>query len=522
MSEDGFNEPELWLEPRRRSALSRALYSAAVMIHSDLFVIEYWPRACETLFGYLAKEAVGRRAADLLRTEYPIPLCDIVETIRRTGEWAGEVEQTARDGRHLWIATRVARDRPHPDEELKLVETMTDITQLKRSNAALRDTTESLRQVVIGHGVGTVDYRPEDGRMRLSRQMEQMLGLDPGGLGCDRSALLSIVHSDDAARLMAVLLEDMRSSAPSNTIVGKVMHKDGQYRDLRVAVRYEYDSNGRLTRISGVCMDVTEVVRDRVESAERGAHVLELQADLAHTSRLSSMGELAAGLAHELNQPLAAVGSAVGAIELMLRDDDCPIEASLRLRLRRAAQLAETQTVRAGQIVRRLREFITRSEVDSRVLDLYVLLDDALALALPNPAASDVEVKQSIIPAAIKVLADRIQVQQVLVNLIRNSVEAMNDCKTSRILRIVGEIREGMALIRVVDNGSGVAEASVSTLFSPFVSTKPDGMGVGLFISRRIIESHGGEMWFEPTEGGGADFRFTLPLVEQSGAPKQS
>ncbi len=514
MSEDGFNEPELWLEPRRRSALSRALDSTAVMIHSDLSIIEYWPRGCEALFGYVAEEAVGRRAADLLGTEYPIPLPEIVEIIRRTGEWAGEVRQTARDGRRLWIATRVARDRPHPDAELKLVETMTDITELKRSNAALRDTTENLQQVVVGHGVGTVEYRPDDGQARLSPQMERMLGFDPGDLRCDNSAWFRLVHPDDAARLQAVFLEAVRNSTPGNTVIGKVMHRDGQYRDLRAVLRYEYDANGRATRVTGVCMDVTEMLRDRMESAARGARVLELQAGLAHTSRVGSMGELAAGLAHELTQPLAAVGSAVGAIELMLRRDDSPIEASLRQRLRRAAHLAETQTVRAGQIVRRLREFITRSEVDSRILDLYVLLEDALALALPNPAASDVEVSQSIIPATMKVLADRIQIQQVLVNLIRNAVEAMSCRKTPSLLRIVAETREGMALVRVIDNGPGVAEDAVSTLFSPFVSTKREGMGVGLFISRRIVESHGGKMWFELVESGGAEFRFTLPVVE--------
>ena len=136
-----------------------------------------------------------------------------------------------------------------------------------------------------------------------------------------------------------------------------------------------------------------------------------------------------------------------------------------------------------------------------------------MALALPNPTATNVEIRQSICPTAATVLADRIQVQQVLVNLIRNAVEAMQDRKRPGLLSIVAEARDGMALVRVADNGSGVAEASLSTLFSPFISTKSEGMGVGLFISRRIIESHGGRLWFEPVEGGGAEFSFTLPLA---------
>jgi two-component system sensor kinase FixL len=503
----------LWLERRRRSALSRAVESSPVMIHSDQGVIIYWPHGCEALFGFTAEEAVGRRASELLRTEYPIAFSEIVETIRRTGEWVGEVRQTARDGRRLWIATRVARDRPEPGAALKLVETMTDITDLKLSTNALRDTTESLQQVVAGYGVGMIDYRPRDGSAQFSPQMERMLGLEPGDLGSDYSTWFGLVHPTDAARVTAMFFDDARRQAPGSTTIFKVMHRDGQYRDLQAVLRYDYGSQGRLSRIAGVYMDVTEMVRDRMEVAARGARLLELQTELTHTSRLSGMGELAAGLAHELNQPLAAVGNSVGAIELMLRDDDSPIEASLRQRLRRAARHAETQTVRAGEIVRRLREFIARSEADSQVEDLNALVDDAVALALPNPTATNVEIRQSICPTAATVLADRIQVQQVLVNLIRNAVEAMQDRKRPGLLSIVAEARDGMALVRVADNGSGVAEASLSTLFSPFISTKSEGMGVGLFISRRIIESHGGRLWFEPVEGGGAEFSFTLPLA---------
>ena len=503
----------LWLERRRRTALSRAVESSPVMIHSDQGEIIYWPRGCEALFGFTAEEAVGRRAPELLGTEYPIPFPEIVETIRRTGEWVGEVRQTARDGGRLWIATRVARDRPEPGGAFKLVETMTDITDLKLSTNALRDTTESLQQVVAGYGVGMIDYRPRDGRAQFSPQMERMLGLEPGDLGSDYSTWFSLVHPTDAARVTAMFLDDARRQAPGTTTIFKVMHRDGQYRDLQAVLRYDYGSEGRLSRVAGVYMDVTEMVRDRMEVAARGARLLELQTELTQTSRLSGMGELAAGLAHELNQPLAAVVNSVGAIELMLRDDDSPIEASLRQRLRRAARHAETQTVRAGEIVRRLREFIARSEADSQVEDLTALIDDALALALPNPAATNVEVTQSICPTAATVLADRIQVQQVLVNLIRNAVEAMQICKRPGVLSIVAEARDGMALVRVADNGSGVAEGPMSTLFSPFISTKSEGMGVGLFISRRIIESHGGRLWFEPVEGGGAEFSFTLPLA---------
>ena len=504
----------IWLERRQRSTLSRAVEASPVMIHSEQGLVEYWPRGCEALFGYTSEEVVGRRAPDVLHTEYQIPLEDIVATIRRTGEWSGEVRQTARDGRRLWIATRVAVDKPEADSELKLVETMSDITALKLSAAALHETTESLEQVTAGYGVGMVDYRPRSGKAEFSPQMERMLGLEEGGLGPDYSVWFNLVHPEDMTRVTVLFMEDTQRKAQGRTVTFKVLHSDGQYRDLQGVLRYEYDYRDHLSHIVGVYMDVTDVLRDRMEMAARGAHLLELRAELAHTSRLSAMGELAAGLAHELNQPLTAVGTSVGAIEMMLRDEDKPLDTPVRQRLLRAARLAESQAVRAGEIVRRLREFISRGEADTQVEDLATLVDDSLALALPNPAASGVEVSKSIDPAATSVLADRIQVQQVLVNLVRNAVQAMDKLDRTPKIRIVVEVRGDMSLVRVIDNGAGVTADRMSTLFSPFVSSKRDGMGVGLSICRRLIEGHGGELWFEPDEGGGADFRFTLPLAK--------
>ena len=391
---------------------------------------------------------------------------------------------------------------------------MTDITALKLSTAALRDTIESLEQVTAGYGVGMADYLPISGRAQFSAQMERMLGLEEGGLGKDYSVWFGLIFPEDVSRVTALFMEDARRKAHGRTVLFKAMHADGQYRDLQGVLRYEYDPRNRLSRIFGVYMDVTEVLRDRMEMAARGARLLELQAELAHTSRLSAMGELAAGLAHELNQPLAAVGTSVGAIEMMLRDEDKPLDTTVRQRLRRAARLAEKQAVRAGEIVRRLREFISRGEADTQVEDLARLVDDSVALALPSPAASGVQVSKLIDPAATCVLADRIQVQQVLVNLIRNAVQAMDKLDRAHMIRIVVEVQGEMSLVRVIDNGAGVTADRMSTLFSPFVSSKRDGMGVGLSICRRLIEGHGGELWFEPAEGGGADFRFTLPLAK--------
>ena len=267
----------LWAERRRASTLAKAAERSPLMVHSDKGLIEYWPRGCEVLFGYSADEAIGRRAPDLLQTQYPIPLAEITEITRRTGEWAGEVAQTTRAGRRLWIATQVVADRPEPDSELKLVETMTDITDLKLSREALRETAQSLEQVVAGYELGTIDFWRTTGQARFSPQIERILGFPPGGLGTDRSIWSTLVPAEDTARILTLFAEDEAVLAASRTVTFKVRRQDGQYRDLQGVVRFEYDDGGKLIRHVGVYMDVTEILRDRMDVVAQGARLLELQ-----------------------------------------------------------------------------------------------------------------------------------------------------------------------------------------------------------------------------------------------------
>jgi two-component system sensor kinase FixL len=265
--------------------------------------------------------------------------------------------------------------------------------------------------------------------------------------------------------------------------------------------------------VIGIYMDVTDQLRDRAALAARDARLRELQSELAHVSRLSAMGEMAAALAHELNQPLTAIGNSVGAIAMMLERAEGPLEPESRERILRATRQTEAQAMRAGEIVRRLRAFIVRGEADSRAENLNLLIADAVALAMPSPLAQDVTIEQAFAPEVKAVLADRIQIQQVLVNVIRNSLEAMREQAEPRRVTVSTVAKHQMAEIVVHDSGPGIDAAIADRLFSPFVSTKSDGMGVGLSICRRIIEAHGGEMWAAPSSGRGAAIHFTLPLI---------
>ncbi len=258
----------------------------------------------------------------------------------------------------------------------------------------------------------------------------------------------------------------------------------------------------------------TGFIRDLTERHETQARLHELQAELAHMSRFTAMGEMASTLAHELNQPLTAVATYLnGCARLLDRGAGADL-AMLRDGIERAAE----QALRAGQIIRRLREFVARGETERRRESLPKLVEEASALALVGERESGVRVDFVFAPECRAVIADKVQVQQVLLNLIRNAMEAMRESERRELVVSTVPAMEGMVRISVADTGPGIAPHIMAQLFQPFVTTKSYGMGVGLSVSRTIVEAHGGRLWAEPNPGGGAVFFFTLPCVGQAGA----
>lgn len=250
----------------------------------------------------------------------------------------------------------------------------------------------------------------------------------------------------------------------------------------------------------------TGFVRDLTAKEQDELKLKELQAELVHVSRLSAMGTMASTLAHELNQPLAAVALYLETIRDLLEAEEGERFASLRSVMDDAAQ----ETLRAGHIVRRLRDFVARGEVEKSVHDLPHVIAEASQLALVGARERGVRTFFALDPAATPVLVDRVQVQQVLVNLMRNAIEAMAEVPI-RDLRLASMLRpDGLIEVTVEDTGPGIAEEIRQQLFTAFVSTKSDGMGLGLSICRTIIEAHGGRIWVEHPPRGGTRFHFTL------------
>ena len=261
---------------------------------------------------------------------------------------------------------------------------------------------------------------------------------------------------------------------------------------------------------SGNATFFTGFIRDLTERQKTDARLQELQSELIHISRLTAMGEMASTLAHELNQPLSAISNYLKGSSRVLenRTDEDSIT------LREALGKAGDQAVRAGQIIRRLRDFVSRGENELRAESLSKLIEEASALALVGAKDQDVHVLLELDPEHDMVMADKVQVQQVLLNLIRNAMEAMAQSDRRNLTVSTSPAPDGMIAVRVSDTGTGISSDVASNLFNPFFTTKPQGMGVGLSICRTIIESHGGQIGAENNSGGGTTFFFTLQSAD--------
>lgn len=338
------------------------------------------------------------------------------------------------------------------------------------------------------------------GILSFSAAAERLFGFsEPEVLGENVSILMP---SPDRERHDRYLDNYMTTGERKIIGIGRLTtarHRDGSTFPIELAVGEAWSGDRRI--FTGFIRDLTE--RQRTES-----RLQDLQSELAHVGRVSEMGTLASSLAHELNQPLTAVANyCEAARDLLARASD---EETIDL-VREALSDAAKQSLRAGQIVRRLREFISNGQTERRIENLPRLINEANALALVGSREHGIEVQVQLDPVAEQVFVDRIQIQQVIVNLIRNAIDALID---SRIRALTISSTGGLGdfvCVSIQDTGGGISDEVAPQLFQPFVTSKQVGMGVGLSICRTIVESHGGRIWFESVAQGGTVFHFTLP-----------
>ena len=276
--------------------------------------------------------------------------------------------------------------------------------------------------------------------------------------------------------------------------------KDGTIFPLELAVG-EVRAEGYLL-FAGFVRDVS--ARRRAEQ-----RLQELQTELIHVARLSAMGEMASALAHELNQPLTAIINYAQATRRLLEGLDDRRQAALASLLDKTAQ----QATRAGQIIHRLRQFVAKGETERALEDVNTVVEEASTLALIGAAGKGIAVRRTLAGDLPPVLMDKIQIHQVITNLIRNSIDALGEVERREIVICTRGPAPGQVEISVTDSGPGLAPEVRARLFEPFVTTKPEGMGIGLSICRSIVDAHGGKLWTSVPQGGGTAFHVGLPAA---------
>lgn len=339
---------------------------------------------------------------------------------------------------------------------------------------------------------GRLTYvNPAFGRM-VGYTPEELIGRQPPMPYWDPEDIE--IHEEQNARVLA-------GQAPPEGFEARLRHKDGATVYTRVYAAPLVDELGMQTGWLSSVLDVTEA--RRLEEIQR-----QQEEKLQFTGRLVTMGEMASTLAHELNQPLSAIASyTTGCLNHLDSGNLSPDE------LKDALQKTANQARRAGRIIRQVHEFVKKSEPRRAPCEINGVVEDVITLIEADARKRQVKIEQRLRSGLPETLADRVMLEQVLLNLMRNGIEAMREVRASeRVLTISTESREGFVTIGVADRGTGIAADVAPHLFEPFFSTKPDGMGMGLNICRSIIEFHKGRLWVEDNRPRGAVFCFTLPV----------
>lgn len=335
-------------------------------------------------------------------------------------------------------------------------------------------------------------------RIEATGKWRELFGFAPDE-PIDLQALMEKVHVDDRAPLGESMSRAAREGGEQHAEF-RVPLADGGMRWVGVIGRVELDAHGRPVRSRGVCMDITARKQDEQE-------MLRLRQDIAHVGRVSVMGQLASALAHEINQPLSAILRNAEAAALFMQDPSPDLHEITAI-----LEDIRKDDQRAGAVIDRMRALLRRQEVEMKPVDVAQMLDDVATLLRPDAAARHIALEFSVPPDLPRLLGDRVQLQQVLLNLILNGLDAVGaeGAGTRRVAVTTRRLDFGALEFSVADSGCGIAPERMERIFDPFFTTKTTGIGMGLSISRSIVEAHGGHLWADNNPQGGATFRFTV------------
>jgi PAS domain S-box-containing protein len=391
----------------------------------------------------------------------------------------------------------------------ELVGAITDITERKRAEAALRQTEAYLEEAQRLSHTGSWAWnvaRREN--IHWSQEQYRLFGFDPKSDSLSFEAAYQRIHPEDQATFNKVLEQAIRERSDFE-VDFRIVLPDGSTKYSRSVGHPVFSASGEVVELVGTGIDMTE----RRQAEKERERLRQVQADLAHISRATTVGELTASLAHEINQPItAAATDARTCLRWLAREQPDIGEA------RESATRMVNAVTRAADIISRLRQLFKKGAPQTNLVDVSEVIQEMVVLLRSEASRHSVSILTQLAEGLPRVVADWVQLQQVLMNLMLNGIEAMQDAKTERQLTIRSLMAErGQLLISVTDTGAGVPGEQAAQIFNAFFTTKAQGTGMGLSISRSIVESHGGRLWATSNPGRGATFSFTLPTA---GAPQ--
>jgi PAS domain S-box-containing protein len=462
--------------------------------------ITFWNHGAEQLYGWTRNEALGTVSHALLKTVFPEPRARIDEKLRASDHWEGELTNTRKDSTEVIVASRWSLQRDERGQVIGILETNNDITERRRAEDALRRSQAAyLAEAQKLSLTGSFGWNVANGVVFWSEQSFAILGYATD-VQPSIDLMLKRVHPDDVA-LVREAIERASRNPGEFDIEFRLLMPDGTIKYVHAAAHAMEDAPNKAQMV-GALMDVTAA-----KFAEQQLH--QAQAQVAHVARVTSLGALTASIAHEVNQPLAAIVSHG--------------EASLRWLHRDVPRLDEVESSinhviangkRASEVVQRIRALTRRTERQISSVNLNKLVEEVVPLVRNEVARHHAFLRLDLAGDLPDIPGDPIQLQQVIINLIVNGVQAMADVDDRTRAVVVSSRVDGsnLVVLEAADSGLGVDPDHAARIFEPFFTTKSDGMGMGLSICRSIIEAHGGQIDVMPrTPGPGTIFRCVLP-----------
>jgi len=493
---------------------------------------DYFSTQWSNYTGVGESELLGWRWMEVLHPDDRGPTRRVwMESVEGRQPYDVEYRIRRSDSVYGWFKTRGTPIRDSDGRIVKWFGTCTDITDRKRAEQELRDRELELRDARDLLEIKVMERTKELGRseaylaeaQRLSKtgswawnvarrenihwsqEQYRLFGLDPE---CDTPSFeiaYQRIHPEDRAIFNEAVEHAIREKSDFEVDFRTVL-PDGSTKYVRSVGHPVFNASSELVEFVGTGMDITE----RRQAEKERERLRQVQADLAHINRATTMGELTASLAHEINQPIAAaVTDARTCLRWLSREEPDLGEA------RESAERIVKAVTRAADIIGRLRQLFKKGAPQTSLVDVSEVIQEMVVLLRSEASRHSVSILMELSEDLPQVVADRVQLQQVLMNLMLNGIEAMKDTENERQLTIRSRMDErGQLLIAVSDTGVGLPQEQADQIFNAFVSTKAQGTGMGLSISRSIVESHGGRLWATPNSGSGATFSFTLPSAE--------